>query len=453
MTNLALSVRGLSKCFRLRTETPGSGLFRGARSVARWLRRPARTRSEGLLWALRDVSFDVARGERVAIIGRNGAGKSTLLKILSRVIAPTAGEARIRGRLSSLLEVGTGFNEQLSGRENVFLNASLYGAGRAEITRRFDEIVEFSGVGKFIDMPLKNYSSGMRARLAFAVAAHLEPDILLLDEVLAVGDLNFQQKCLNRVRGMMGDDQRTLLFVSHSMDSVRRFCDRCLWLDQGRLVTDGPVVDVINNYSQAVLEVCAEFDGSPSSAFGDHAEPAGAPWDDRSCDPRERAAALIGCRVIDDELRTVQCVAVDQRVGIEMSYRVVRTGEMLMPGVRVRTEDDCFAFVTVPTTACRSELMPDAGAYTARVWVPPNLLNSGKYLIDVCVIGPDERPIKRHFDVSRALSFIVVEAPADGREVARGWVAGKFPGAVRPKLPWEIERQELVGNRAAARAG
>src|ERR1700722_15829927 len=191
------------------------------------LRQPART--EALFWALRHVSFDVQQGEVIGIIGRNGAGKSTLLKILSRITEPTEGQLTLRGRVASLLEVGTGFHPELTGRENVYLNGSILGMSRAEITRRFDEIVPFSEVGPFLDMPVKRYSSGMYTRLAFAVAAHLEPEILIIDEVLAVGDAEFQKKCLKKMGDVAGEG-RTVLFVSHNMDAISRLCTRALFM-------------------------------------------------------------------------------------------------------------------------------------------------------------------------------------------------------------------------------
>jgi lipopolysaccharide transport system ATP-binding protein len=213
------------------------------------LRRPPSKTEPGQsdFWALDDVSFDIHHGERVGIIGRNGAGKSTLLKILSRVVYPTGGEALVRGRLTSLLEVGTGFNENLSGRENVYLNAAIHGLSRRETAALFDDIVDFSEIGPFIDTPVKRYSSGMHMRLAFAVAAHLDPDILLLDEVFTVGDVSFQQKCLDRVTDLVSEG-RTFLFVSHSAETVVRFCDRCIWLDGGRIRRDGPAEDVLTEY-------------------------------------------------------------------------------------------------------------------------------------------------------------------------------------------------------------
>lgn len=204
-------------------------------------------------WALKDVSFDVRRGEKVGIIGKNGAGKSTLLKILSRLVYPTEGEARIRGRVTSLLEIGTGFNKNLTGRENIFLNATLYGLSRSEIKERFDEMVEFSGVGKFLDTKIKYYSSGMYMRLAFSVAAHLDPDILMLDEVLAVGDLAFQQKCLNRVEGLASGG-RTILFVSHSMGDILKFCERVIWLEDGKIRFDGNAAEGVKLYQDEQVQ-------------------------------------------------------------------------------------------------------------------------------------------------------------------------------------------------------
>src|SRR5882724_10321411 len=199
-------------------------------------------------WALKNVSFEVTHGEVVGIIGRNGAGKSTLLKILSRITEPTEGYADINGRIASLLEVGTGFHPELTGRENVFLNGSILGMKRVEINRKFDEIVAFAEIDKFIDTPVKHYSSGMYVRLAFAVAAHLDPEILFVDEVLAVGDAEFQKKCLGKMHDV-SQAGRTVIFISHSMESISRLCPRAIWLNEGKLIVDGPADDVIAQYS------------------------------------------------------------------------------------------------------------------------------------------------------------------------------------------------------------
>jgi lipopolysaccharide transport system ATP-binding protein len=254
----AISTRHVSKFYRLGHAGKGRyGTLREslADAAAAPIRRLRRLRgedprsSQGDLWALNDVSFDVKRGESVGIIGRNGAGKSTLLKVLSRITGPTQGSIDIRGRVGSLLEVGTGFHQELTGRENIFLNGAIIGMSRKEIARKFDQIVEFSEVGKFIDTPVKRYSSGMYVRLAFAVAAHMEPDILLLDEVLSVGDLAFQRKCMDHAQKMLARDT-TVLFVSHNMFAIKAMCDRALLLDKGCLAGDGPVDEITRLYDQ-----------------------------------------------------------------------------------------------------------------------------------------------------------------------------------------------------------
>src|ERR1700719_727493 len=213
------------------------------RRLFEWNRRSGDHRSPEELWALRDVSFDIQQGEVLGLIGRNGAGKTTLLKILSRVTRPTAGFAEVHGRMGSLLEVGTGFHPELTGRENVFLSGAILGMGKREIERKFDEIVAFAGVDKFIDTPLKHFSTGMQMRLAFAVAAQLEPEILLVDEVLAVGDLEFQKKCLGKM-SEVSKGGRTIVFVSHQMSQIRRLCERVIWVDRGVIQQDGPTLDV-----------------------------------------------------------------------------------------------------------------------------------------------------------------------------------------------------------------
>lgn len=257
MNPIVISVKGISKRYSRRDGVSWASL-QAVRNLLRRLGRRLRgaaavpqAQSDDEFWALKDISFDVKRGQRIGIIGRNGAGKSTLLKIMSRLVYPTEGEVRIRGRVTSLLEVGTGFNMNLCGRENIYLNAALHGLDKAEIDAIFDDIVEFSGVGEFLEMPVKHYSSGMYMRLAFSVAAHLDPDILMMDEVLAVGDLSFQQKCLQRVENLASEG-RTIIFVSHSMGDIARFCDHLIWIDQGKIRYAGDVVTGIAMYQQNV---------------------------------------------------------------------------------------------------------------------------------------------------------------------------------------------------------
>jgi ABC-type polysaccharide/polyol phosphate transport system ATPase subunit len=260
MSDVAIRVESLSKQYRIGErerykalrDVLTNALYAPFRRLVE--RAPANGRHalDNTFWALKDVSFEIKRGEVVGVIGRNGAGKSTLLKILSRITEPTEGLAEIHGRVGSLLEVGTGFHPELTGRENIFLNGAVLGMKRAEITRKFDEIVAFAEVEKFIDTPVKHYSSGMHMRLAFSVAAHLEPEILLVDEVLAVGDAAFQKKCLGKM-GEVGKQGRTVLLVTHQMNQIRRLCEQCIWLDGGRLRSTGATPQVIGAYEATII--------------------------------------------------------------------------------------------------------------------------------------------------------------------------------------------------------
>jgi lipopolysaccharide transport system ATP-binding protein len=256
-SNYAIAIEGLGKRYSIgRHRAANEGLRHAIEEVVRspfgWLRRQREERRQDTdFWALRDVSLNIQHGEVIGIVGRNGAGKSTLLKVLSRITEPTEGRLRIDGRIASLLEVGTGFHQELTGRENIFLNGAILGMTRAEIIRKFDEIVAFSEVEEFLDTPVKRYSSGMYVRLAFAVAAHLDPEILIVDEVLAVGDAAFQKKCLGKM-GSFAESGRTVLFVSHNLDAVRNLCQRAIWMKDGKAHADGAAAEIVDSYMSSM---------------------------------------------------------------------------------------------------------------------------------------------------------------------------------------------------------
>ncbi len=255
MSESIISVENLSKCYKIgRQADKGDGLRhvleQAVRAPVNWFRPEARAKRAKTedFWAVKDLSLEIKRGEMMGIIGRNGAGKSTFLKLLSRITEPTSGKIKLRGRVASLLEVGTGFHPELTGRENIYLNGAILGMSRMEIKRKFDEIVAFSEIGKFLDTPVKRYSSGMYVRLAFAVAAHLEPEILIVDEVLAVGDAEFQKKCLGKMEDVSTKEGRTVILVSHQMPAIQNLCTRCILMDRGRLLQQGPTEEIVNAY-------------------------------------------------------------------------------------------------------------------------------------------------------------------------------------------------------------
>lgn len=400
---------GVSRPYRTLAETVGD-LWRSARF------RPA-SEEASFIWALRDVSFEVSPGEAVGIIGRNGSGKSTLLKILSRITRPTAGRATLRGRVGSLLEVGTGFHPELTGRENVHLNGSILGMRRNQIRRRFDEIVAFAGVERFIDTPVKRYSSGMYLRLAFAVAAHLEPEILIVDEVLAVGDAQFQKRCLGKMEEV-SHQGRTVLFVSHNMPAVTRLCPRTILLNEGRLVQDGPSHEVATAYLRT---------GLGTAAVRSWPDAAGAPGND--------VVRLLGVRVLSPEGTTTAVADIRRAVGIELEFAVLRDGHRLVPNLHFFTEDGICAFVTRELgPACR--VPRDRGRYVSRAWVPPNFLAEGTMIVSAAVSTMD--PVTIHVFEREAVAFQVIDT-ADG-DSARGDFGGAVPGVVRPLLTWDTSK-------------
>jgi lipopolysaccharide transport system ATP-binding protein len=376
--------------------------------------KPGRENSNAadIIWALRDVSFKVKRGEVLGIIGRNGAGKSTLLKTLCKITDPTSGFAEIRGRVSSLLEVGTGFHPELTGRENIYLNGTILGMTKNEVDRKFDEIVDFSGVEKFVDTPVKRYSSGMQVRLAFSVAAYLEPEIMLIDEVLAVGDVEFQRKCLNKMQDV-GQEGRTVLFVSHNMPAVTRLCSRTILLNHGIIIDDGPSAKVVKNYL--------------TSNFG---VPAAREWSNISTAPSGKFTRILAIGVKTENGQYIDTIDIRRSFGIEMLWEVTETGHDLSAHFSFINESGDLVFVTIDLDPeWRGKIRP-LGRFRSTAWVPGNLLAEGLLYVDcylrdnkLDVLDCGEKP---------AISFQIVDT-CEG-DSARGDYGRHFPG-VNSSLP------------------
>ena len=415
----AISVEGISKRYLIGELQSAYGTLR--ESVTAATRRFAHLDHkphEEEIWAVKDVSFELHEGDVLGIVGRNGAGKSTLLKILTRITTPTSGRATIHGRVGSLLEVGTGFHPELTGRENVFLNGSVLGMKRKEIARKFPEIVEFAGVEQFIDTPVKRYSSGMSVRLAFAFAAHLEPEVLLIDEVLAVGDAEFQRRCLGRMEDM-SQSGRTVIFVSHQMQAISQLCDRAIQLEKGEIVNDGPAADVVARYLQAV-------GGSGSSRS----------WPDAETAPGDGAIKLRSVRVVDEDGTLVDAVDVRQPVGIEIGFTVRNTKLPVYPKIKVSDRQGNVAFNAMDTSS-RWLDAPAPGDYVATAWIPGNYLNEGLTTVEVGIVSLAGAKLHPRAGMRDAVSFHVQD-PGEG-DSARGQFTGQWQGVVRPLLEWTTE--------------
>lgn len=385
--DVAISVQNLGKRYKLGLTLPDYRT-RGNRLVGRLLRRSGQdgvpAANNGSIWALKDVSFDVRESDVVGIVGRNGAGKSTLLKILSRITEPTEGSATIHGRVGSLLEVGTGFNPELTGRENIYLNGAVLGMKKSEIRRKFDEIVAFSEIEKFIDTPVKRYSSGMYIRLAFAVAAHLEPEVLLVDEVLAVGDAGFQKKCLGKMSSV-GREGRTVLFVSHNMGAIAELCPRAILLDGGRAVIDGATSKVIDAY----LSLFATGGGGTELV-----------------DDPESPVSFLAVSAINREGEEISSFDLAEEITVAVRYRVRTNVDRLMILMTLsRNMIDVFQ-----TFDCELEAAPPdrgPGDYEARYTIPPMFLKGGSY--SVSLFSSKHSPDTAFQDYQGVLTFEVEE--------------------------------------------
>ncbi|MEQ8971680.1 MAG: polysaccharide ABC transporter ATP-binding protein [Coleofasciculus sp. C1-SOL-03] len=385
----------------------------GQRLLKPWGKQSANPAYEEF-WALKDVSFEVKQGDRIGIIGRNGAGKSTLLKILSRITEPTTGRIRIKGRVASLLEVGTGFHPELTGRENIFLNGAILGMSKAEIKRKFDEIVDFAGIEKFLDTPVKRYSSGMYVRLAFAVAAHLEPEILVVDEVLAVGDAQFQKKCLGKMEEV-GKEGRTVVFVSHNMVAISTLCTNAILLEQGRKKLAGTPAEVCQNYWESAGSASAQWSSSIASNTSD--------------------APTISLKAVQVKDR-IGCVRADftntEPIRIEILVNINKWLPLLKIGLELESEWGSKVF-----TIFHNDIDPNIeldnlgkGLYKFAVTIPACLLNSSTYYVSPCA---GEHQVKWFFKYEKLVKFNVKFQICNPEFFVK-----KRPGIIAPLLKWEI---------------
>lgn len=420
--DLSILVQGIGKRYKIgasqqRADTLRDMITAQAQRIGSSLRgKRDRANESDQIWALRDVSFEVKRGQALGIIGRNGAGKSTLLKVLSRVTDPTEGYGEMRGRVGSLLEVGTGFHPELTGRENIFLNGAILGMHKKEIEARFDEIVAFSEVEKFIDTPVKRYSSGMYLRLAFAVAAHLEPEILVVDEVLAVGDADFQRKCLGKM-GDVANSGRTVLFVSHNMSAILRLTQDSIVLDKGKVILNAPSSEAVDFYlNRGLSKVGERF------------------WEGEEVPVSSAPFRPLAIRILDklgqvsDSVRSVDPIQIEidyelteDVTGLRVGFYLFTTrGEPIFTSFDIDSEELFKEFTSRPK-----------GVYTSRCTIPANTLNEGRFLLGV---NASSYGIRRYFQDDQALSFSVDASGAPGTH----WPEAR-PGPVRPVLGWEIE--------------
>ncbi|MGA9532507.1 MAG: ABC transporter ATP-binding protein [Anaerolineales bacterium] len=417
MNKLAIRVQDLGKQYRIGSMPSGYRTLRDSiANAARRFRSGEARSDQETIWALREISFDVERGQALGIIGRNGAGKTTLLKILSRVTEPTEGRAEIHGRVGSLLEVGTGFHPELTGRENIYLNGAILGMKRAEIDQKFDEIVTFAEVERFIDTPIKRYSSGMNLRLAFSVAAHLEPEILVVDEVLAVGDAEFQRKCVGKMSDV-AKQGRTVLFVSHDMSAILRLTEEAIVIEKGRIAMRADSGAAVDYYMTSGMSEAGEknwLEDEPGVA-------AAAPF------------KPIALRVLNHVTQPSEVVLASEPFTVEFEYELQEDITGLRVGIYLLTsrgEPVFTSFDTDDPVAYQRYGVRPAGHYSSRCRVPANLLNSGRFVLGV---NASAFRIRSYFTDEHALPFTVDATGAPGSQ----W-AERRRGPVRPALEWEI---------------
>jgi lipopolysaccharide transport system ATP-binding protein len=433
--HLAIKAENISKCYRIGLkedmhDTFGASIWNALKSPLKNYRKYRALYKFGdidsdhghhpdILWALRDVSFEVKVGEIVGVIGLNGAGKSTLLKILSRITEPTSGRILLRGKVSSLLEVGTGFHPELTGRENVYLNGTILGMAKKEIDKKFDEMVDFSGVEKFIDTPVKRYSSGMRLRLAFAVAAYLEPEILLIDEVLAVGDAQFQKKCLNKMEDISGGG-RTVLFVSHNMQAVTRLCPRSILLNGGRIQAVGSSPEMVSIYMDSEKGTRPEYR-----------------WPDLKDAPGDAVVRLCAVRARTEEGRVTDAFDIRKPVGLEIEYEVLEPGYAFMSYFRVINEEGVYVFTTIENDPSWRKRPRPIGRYTSTAWIPGNFMAEGIFYVGTCGIWGVNPTFKRA-RATYPVAFQMIDSRI-GEDTVRVDYHESMLGVVMPWLDWKTQ--------------
>ncbi|QEC43844.1 ABC transporter ATP-binding protein [Pseudobacter ginsenosidimutans] len=414
MSKIVIEAAGVSKIYRL--GAIGTGSFR--QDVKRWINKTMGQKNNAFFhedklaadqfMALKDISFQVRQGETWGIVGPNGAGKSTLLKIISRIIQPSSGFVRGRGTVGSLLEVGTGFHPELSGRENIYISGSLLGMTKAQVLRQFDEIVAFSGLEKFIDTPVKRYSSGMYVRLAFAVAAHLNADILIMDEVLAVGDIEFQKRCLDKMQEVAKDSQRTILFVSHNMQAVSHLCRKAIWLQQGAMMAMGDTSDVVEKYIGSLQQ------NKLHVAWGETKEA-----------PGNEYVRILSMELVPQLLSAKSVIDIRTPLTVKFTIRNQQDNALLNAGLHLfNYAGECIFDVASLPVLCSE------GAIQGECQIPGNFLNDGAYYLSLIIVQDTSIPL---FYYEGALHFEV----ADFRENTT-WF-GKWKGAVRPQFPFRFE--------------
>ncbi|HAS39372.1 MAG TPA: ABC transporter ATP-binding protein [Microscillaceae bacterium] len=417
MSEFALRVEGISKRYRINHQTNSL-----AQRLQNLFSSPKEVQQAQDFWALQDVTFELKKGEVLGIIGKNGAGKSTLLKILSRITPPTKGEITIEGRINALLEVGTGFHPDLTGRENIFLNGGILGMPKAEIKRRLDEIVDFAKIGQFLDTAVKYYSTGMYMRLAFAISAHLDSDILLADEVLSVGDAKFQQKCLGKMQEISGEG-KTVIFVSHHLESLNRICPQSILLNQGKIKSIGKTQEIIHQYLEKHTQSNAQHT-----------------WEDLVNAPGNHIARLTQVTIHDQNFNPKDQLDVTSSVGISIDYQVLKEGHTFTHGCNLYNEDDVNILNSHDIVSSLRLLPRKKGKYRATMWIPSNLLNEGIVKVGVALF--EVSPFQLYCQETHVVAFQITD-PIQGKS-ARGDYTGDFPGIVRPLLQWEASNTDTL---------